>query len=113
MSIALGTPTLGRHFARPLARRAGLLTCLLGIAGCSVLAMAIAPPPAIGIPIPRAWAEAAIIGSGGIRGAAGEIVTPADLDGMTPVELEAAIASGAFRTGWALYCRSTTCPGRT
>ncbi len=90
--------------------RIGLLVVALG-GGIAVAEERPTAPTSSSAPL--AWAEAAIIGSGGIRGAFGEIITPADLDGMTPFELEAASASGAFHTGWGLYCRSTMRPGRT
>jgi len=49
------------------------------------------------------WAEAAIIGSGGLVGAFGAILTPADLVGMTGSELGAAIASGEIVSGWGQF----------
>ena len=51
----------------------------------------------------QAWAEAAIAGSGGLVGAFGTILTPADLVGMTGSELGAAIASGEIVTGWGQF----------
>ena len=51
-------------------------------------------------------AEAALRGYGGLMGPSGQIVAPADLQGMTGSELGAAIAADAFRTGWAMIrCR--------
>ena len=61
--------------------------------------------PSVGAPASdaRAWADAAIVGSGGLVGAFGAILTPADLVGMTGSELGAAIASGEIVTGWGQF----------
>ncbi len=58
--------------------------------------VASAPPTAT----PVSWTEAAILGSGGLAGADGQLVIPADLEGMTGSKLGAAIASGELWTGW-------------
>jgi hypothetical protein len=61
--------------------------------------------PSVGVPASdaRAWADAAIFGSGGLVGAFGALLTPADLVGMTGSELGAAIASGEIVTGWGQF----------